>query len=84
MKSSVSADASVTLKVRLSTTNEDLSVSVPSTATVGDLKTKLCAEQNIQCQKITMLYSGKVLDNGLNVGDLSIPKGYVIQAIVSL
>lgn len=78
------AGTPLTFKVRLSTTNEDVSISVQSTATIDDLKIKLCAEKNIQSQKITMLYSGRVLANNLAVGELNIPKGYVIQAIVSL
>eukprot|EP00731_Ephydatia_muelleri_P020630 Em0013g357a len=77
-------DTPFIFKVRLSTTNEDVSISVPSSATIEDLKMKLCAEKNIQSKKITMLYAGRVLANNSAVGDLNIPKGYVIQAIVLL
>ena len=83
-QTSTDVGAPVTVRVRLSTTGEDLNVNLPSAATIGDLKIKLCAEKNMQSQKITMLYAGRVLANSLVVGDLSIPKGYVIQAVLSL
>ena len=34
-------------------------------------------------KKITLLYSGRVLDNNTLIKDLDIPKGFVIQAVVT-
>ena len=37
----------------------------------------------MQRELATMLYSGRVLNNSALIKDLEIPKGFVIQAIVS-
>lgn len=71
------------VKVRLSTRSKDVKVQLTTTSRVRDLKRKLVAEHNVDARKITMLYSGRVLSNGTLLKDLGIPKGFVIQAIVS-
>lgn len=72
-----------TVKVRLSTLGKDIKLSVPTTDRVRDLKLKLEAMHNVEAKKITMLYAGRVLNNSTLIRDLEIPKGYVIQAVVS-
>lgn len=74
---------SFTIKVRLSTLPKDIRISVLTTDRIKDLKIKLHELHNVDPQKITMLYSGRVLRNNTLIKHLNIPKGYVIQAIVS-
>ena len=71
------------VKVRLSTQPKDIKVQLTTDSRVRDLKRKLVADHNVDDRKITMLYSGRVLSNRTLLKDLDIPKGFVIQAIVS-
>ena len=73
----------MTVKVRLSTRGKDVKVSILTTERVRDVKRKLEANYNVDAKRITMLYSGRVLNNSTLIKDLEIPKGFVIQAIVS-
>lgn len=74
---------SMTIKVRVSTLPKDLRVSVLTTDRVMDLKRKLHELHNIEPQKVTMLYSGRVLNNNTLLKHLNIPRGHVVQAIVT-
>lgn len=73
----------MTIKVRLSTQPKDIKVSVLATDRVRDLKRKLQELHNVDRRRVTMLYSGRVLNNSTLLKDLDIPKGFVIQAIVT-
>lgn len=73
----------LTFKVRLSTVSKDIKVSMTIKDRVGDLKRKLQDDHNVEARRITMLYSGKVLHNGTLLKDLEVPKGFVIQAVVT-
>lgn len=73
----------MTVKVRLSTQPKDIKVSVLATDRVRDLKRKLQELHHVDRRRVTMLYSGRVLNNSTLLKDLDIPKGFVIQAIVS-
>ena len=73
----------MTMKVRLSTIRKDLKVTVLTTDRVRDLKKKLEADHGVDSKKITLLYSGRVLNNSTLIKDLDIPKGFVIQAVVT-
>ena len=75
--------ATMVVKVRLSTLSKDTKVTVPETCRVSDLKRKLHSEHKVDPKKITMLFSGRVLNNGTLIKDLNIPKGFVIQAVVA-
>ena len=77
------ASISITIKVRLSTLPKDIRVSVLTTDRVRDLKRKLHELHNVDPQKVTMLYSGRVLSNSTLLKHLNIPRGHVVQAIVS-
>jgi len=48
---------------------------------VRDLKKNLEADHSVDSKKITLLYSGRVLNNSTLIKDL--PKGFVIQAVVT-
>ena len=82
-KPSSSVTATMTVKVRLSTHSKDIKVSVLTTERVKDLKRKLHESHGVDPKRITMLYSGRVLSNSTSLKSLDIPKGYVIQAIVT-
>ena len=73
----------ITVKVRLSTKEKDVKVSMLTTDSVRDLKRKVKLDHGVGSKKITMLYSGRVLSDGVIIKDLKIPKGFVIQAIVT-
>lgn len=74
---------SMTIKVRLSTLPKDIRVSVLTTDRVRDLKRKLLELHNVEPQKVTMLYSGRVLSNNTLIKHINIPRGHVVQAIVT-
>ena len=73
----------MTMKVRLSTMRKDLKVTVLTTERVRDLKKRLETDHGVDHKKITMLFSGRVLNDSTLIKDLGIPKGFVIQAIVT-
>ena len=77
------AGVSLTVKVRLTTLPKDVRVSVLTTDRVRDLKRRLHELHRVEPQKITMLYSGRVLSNNTLVTHLKIPRGHVIQAVVT-
>lgn len=72
----------VVLKVRLSTM-KDLKISVRPTALVRDIKSKLHQMEGISPQNVKLLYSGRLLKDDQSLNDLDIPKGYVIQAVIT-
>lgn len=74
---------SITIKVRLSTLPKDIRVSVLTTDRVRDLKRKLHELHNVEPQKVTMLYSGRVLHNNTLLKHLNVPRGHVVQAVVT-
>ena len=74
---------SFTVKVRLTTLPKDIRVSVLTTDRVRDLKRKLHDLHGVDPQKITMLYSGRVLTSNTLIKHLNIPRGHIIQAVVT-
>lgn len=74
---------SITVKVRLNTLPKDVRVSIYTTDRIRDLKIKLYELHKVEPPKITMLYSGRVLSNNTLIANLKIPRGHVIQAIVT-
>lgn len=77
-----SSEETVVLKVRLSTM-KDLKISVRPTAVVRDIKSKLYQMEGISPQNVKLLYSGRLLKDDQSLNDLDIPKGYVIQAVIT-
>lgn len=72
----------ISIKIRLSNQSKDIKLTISSTDTVIRVKKRIGDEYNIQAERITMLFSGKILTDSTIVGQLKIPKGFVIQAIV--
>lgn len=80
---STKSGSPLVLKVRLSGVSKDIKVAMTTQDRVRDLKKKMHEDYNVEINRITMLYYGKVLNNGTLLKDLGIPKGFVIQAIVT-
>ena len=72
----------LTLKIRLSTLGKDVKITVNPNDTVLHVKHKLHELHNVDATKIKMLFSGTVLADSIVVGQLKIPRGFVIQAFV--
>lgn len=73
----------VVLKIRVSSLRKDARLTVSSTDSIRIVKQKLHEAHGVEPSKVTMLFSGRVLNNQITVSELKIPKGHVIQAIVS-
>lgn len=73
----------IPIKFRLSHTNKDLKLFVRTTDTVMKLKKRIGDEQGIDPSKQRWFFSGRLLNDKLRVVDAKIPKGYVVQVIVS-
>ncbi|XP_064600098.1 ubiquitin domain-containing protein 1-like isoform X1 [Liolophura sinensis] len=73
----------IPIKFRLSHTNKDLKLFVRTTDTVMKLKKRIGDEQGIEPSKQRWFFSGRLLNDKLRVVDAKIPKGYVVQVIVS-
>ena len=71
------------VKVRLTTLPKDIRVSVLTTERVRDLKRRLHELHSVDPQRITMLYSGRVLTNNTLIKHINVPRGHVIQAVVT-
>ena len=72
----------INVKIRLSNQSKDIKLTISSTDTVINVKKRLEEEYNVKSDKITMLFSGKILTDSTILGQLDIPKGFIIQAIV--
>ena len=73
----------VTLKIRVSSLGKDVKLKVTSTDSILQVKNRLEEVHGVGHDKVTMLFSGRVVSDRTLVRDLNIPKGFVIQAIVS-
>jgi hypothetical protein len=71
------------VKVRLTTLSKDIRVAVFTTDRIRDLKRKLHELHGVEPQKTTMLYSGRVLTNNTLIKHINVPRGHVIQAVVT-
>ncbi|XP_045188983.1 ubiquitin domain-containing protein 1-like [Mercenaria mercenaria] len=71
------------IKFRLSSTNKDLKVKVRTTDTMLKIKKKLFELEKVEPSKQRFFYAGKMLNDKLKIEDVKIPKGNVIQVIVS-
>lgn len=72
----------ITLKIRLSTHSKDIKLTVSSSDSVLRVKQQLEEQYGVAANKITMLFSGKILPDSVVIGQLEIPKGFIIQAII--
>ena len=73
----------VTLRIRVSSLGKDVKLRVTSTDSILQVKKRLEEVHGVGHERVTMLFSGRVVSDKTLVKDLNIPKGFVIQAIVS-
>lgn len=66
----------------MSTHSKDIKLTVSSSDSVLRVKQQLEEQYGVAANKITMLFSGKILPDSVVIGQLEIPKGFIIQAIV--
>lgn len=71
------------IKFRLSSTNKDLKVKVRTTDTMLKIKKRLFEMEKVEPSRQRFFYAGKMLNDKLKIEDVKIPKGNVIQVIVS-
>lgn len=73
----------VMLKIRLSSNPKDFKCVVLKGDNVGVLKEKIQALHSVDPSKMKIFLSGRLLTDTVLIGDLDIPKGFVIQVIVT-
>lgn len=71
------------IKFRLSSTNKDIRLKVRTTDSMLKIKKRLFETEKIEPNRQRFFYSGKMLNDKLKIEDVKIPKGNVIQVIVS-
>lgn len=71
------------VKVRLSTHPKDIKMTLQASDRVRDMKKRLEEDHDVTASRITVLYSGRVLNDNAYVKTLEIPKGFILQAIVT-
>ena len=70
------------IKIRLSN-GKDLLMSVEDQQKVSDIKKYIRAKESVNSkQRMVMLWCGKVLDDGVRIGSLNLPKGAVLQVML--
>ena len=73
----------IQMKIRLPT-GEDVKLSMRTTDFVRDIKHKLYEDVGIpKSVRVRLLFSGKILTDNSCLNDLKIPKGFLIQAVLS-
>lgn len=75
--------AEIVIKFRVSTLNKDLKLKVRTTDTVMKIKKKLFELEKIEPSRQKWFFSGKIMSDKLKIEDAKIPKGYVVQVVVS-
>ncbi|XP_002167583.2 ubiquitin domain-containing protein 1 [Hydra vulgaris] len=73
----------IIIKIRLSTTNKDVKMSVRTGETIGAIKRRIHADFGVAPSKQRCFYSGKLLYDKLTIEETKISKGFVMQVIVS-
>lgn len=71
------------IKCRLSSSNKDLKIKVRTTDTMLKIKKRLFETEKIEPSRQRFFYAGKMLNDKLKIEDVKIPKGNVIQVIVT-
>ena len=72
----------VPVKFRLST-GKDLKMVVRTTDTVLKVKRQLAAQENWDASRQRWYFSGRLLHDKMRMEEAKIPKGYVVQVIIS-
>ena len=73
----------VSLKIRLSTQQKDFKCVVMKGDSVAVVKQRIEESHRVNSSRLKMFLSGRLLLDDTLVGDLDIPRGFVIQAIVT-
>ncbi|BET02098.1 ubiquitin domain-containing protein [Nesidiocoris tenuis] len=73
----------VVLKLRLSSTCQDVKLPIFTTDTIGIAKKKLQFQEGLEPSKQRWFFGGKPLGDSLHVEDAKILPGYVVQVIVN-
>ncbi len=71
-----------TIKLRLST-GKDVKMTVRSTETVYQVKKRLNTQAGVEPMRQRWFFSGKLLTDKTKIEEVKIPKGYVVQVIIS-
>ena len=71
------------LKVRLSSTCKDVKLSVGSNQSIARCKRRLHQKQELGSVRQRWYYGGKLLPDGLKIGDTHIPPTHVIQCVIT-
>ncbi|PVD30663.1 hypothetical protein C0Q70_09936 [Pomacea canaliculata] len=78
-----SAGVEVPVRFRLSNMAKDIKVMVKTTDTVYKVKKLLYENEGVEPERQRWFFSGKLLNDKLRIEDAKIPKGFVVQVIVS-
>lgn len=73
----------VPVKLRLSHLSKDVKVMVRTTDTVNKVKKMLHEKEGVEPERQRWFFGGKLLNDKLRIEDARIPKGFVVQVIVS-
>ncbi|XP_046343201.1 ubiquitin domain-containing protein 2-like isoform X1 [Haliotis cracherodii] len=73
----------IPIKFRLSHTNKDIKMPVRTTDSVYKIKKRICEDEGIEVVRQRFFYSGRLLNDKLRIEDAKVPKGHVIQVIVT-
>ena len=71
------------IRCRLSTTCKDYKIDVRTRETVSSVKKRLARELELGTAKQRWFFGGKMLYDKMTIGDIRIPRGYVIQVILA-
>ncbi|XP_002735307.1 ubiquitin domain-containing protein 2-like [Saccoglossus kowalevskii] len=71
-----------TIRLRLST-NKDRKMTVRTTDTVLQVKRKIHTEEGIEPSRQRWFFSGRLLNDKTKIEDAKIPKGFIVQIVVS-
>ncbi|XP_014287607.1 ubiquitin domain-containing protein 1 [Halyomorpha halys] len=79
----VEGGTEITLKLRLSSTCQDVKLPIFTTDTIGTAKRKLQFQEGLEPSRQRWFFGGKLLGDKLHIEDAKISPGYVVQVIVN-
>ena len=72
----------INVKLRLST-GKDIKLAVNPSTSMGEVKKMLQSSEGIDVVRTKILFSGKIISDSTTIEQLKIPKGFVLQVVVS-
>lgn len=75
--------AEIAIKLRLSTTGNDLKLALRTTDTVLSAKKKLQSIENVDMSKQRWFFGGKLLNDKMKIEEAKIPAGYIVQVVIA-